>query len=268
MERTIMITLFIFTIGIVIGSFLNVCIYRIPNEQSTIFPPSHCPCCNERLKPLDLIPIFSYIFLRGVCRYCGSGFSPRYALVEFLTGIVYVVIFKKYGLGVEFIAFTYLMTLLIIVFFIDYDHMIIPDVVVLTGLVGGVILIIYQYIHPISFYENPLSLIIGAFTGSGFLIFVSIVGMVAYKSDEVMGMGDVKIFFPIGIFLGWKMTLIALSIAVLTASISSIILIGLKYKNRKSMIPFGPFIVIGTFITILWGQELFDLWYQFTFGNY
>ena len=256
----------IFIFGLIIGSFLNVCIYRIPLGQSIVSPPSHCPNCETRLKPLDLIPLLSYVIFRGRCHYCGLKISPRYFLVELLTGIVSVVLFYKYGLTVDFGAFLFLTYILIAVFFIDLEHQIIPNELVIAGLIGGAILFAYNLYLPFQIYAdqrwwNPL---LGLVVGSGFLFAVSLIGLALYKGEEVMGMGDVKLFAPIGLFLGWRMTLLALFISVVLGGISSLLLMLLGKANRKSMIPFGPFIVTGVFITVMWGWDILR-WYLSTY---
>lgn len=256
----------IFVFGLIIGSFLNVCIYRIPRGESTVSPPSHCPNCGTRLKPLDLIPLFSYLFYRGKCRYCDQLISPRYFLVELLTGIISMALFSKYGLTVDFAAFLFLTYILIAVFFIDLDHQIIPNELVIVGLIGGTMLFIYNLYQPFQIFAdhrwwNPL---LGLVSGSGFLFAVTLIGLAFYKTDEVMGMGDVKLFAPIGLFLGWRMTLLALFISVVVGGMSSLLLIFLGKATRKSMIPFGPFIVIGVFITVMWGWDIAH-WYISTY---
>ena len=252
----------IFIFGLIIGSFLNVCIYRIPRGESIVSPPSHCPNCGTRLKPFDLMPILSYLFYFGKCRYCDQKISLRYLLVELLTAIVSVTLLIKYGMTVDFAAFLFLSYILIAVFFIDLEHQIIPNELVLAGLIGGVILFVYNLYLPFQIYGdhrwwNPL---LGLVSGSGFLVVVSLIGSAIYKKGEVLGMGDVKLFAPIGLFLGWRMTLLALYISVILGGVSSLMLIFLGKANRKSMIPFGPFIVIGVFVAVMWGWDLAH-WY-------
>lgn len=262
----IIYSVIIFIFGLIIGSFLNVCIYRIPRDESIVAPPSHCPDCGTRLKPFDLIPLLSYLINRGKCRYCGLKISPRYFLVELLTGIVSVALVVKYGLTVDFVAFLFLTYILIVVFFIDLDHQIIPNELVIVGLIAGAILFVYNLFLPFQIYSdnswwNPL---LGLVVGSGFLLGVSLIGLAIYKGDDVMGMGDVKIFAPIGLFLGWRMTLLALFMSVVLGGMSSLMLILLGKANRKSMIPFGPFIVGAAFITIMWGWDILN-WYLGTY---
>lgn len=249
-------------VGVVIGSFLNVCIYRIPKEENIAYPPSHCGSCGKRLSALDLVPIFSWLFLRGKCRYCGSKISPRYAVVELLTGLTFALLYEAFGISVDFLASAFLMSILIAVFFIDLDHRIIPDELVVTGLVAGAILIVYNALFPMQIYRGGQwwEPIIGMIAGSGTLMVIGLIGMIIYKTDEAMGGGDIKIFAPIGIFLGWKMTFVALLISVVLAGIISFILIILKVKDRKSTIPFGPFIVMGTLITYLYGWDILSFY--------
>ena len=256
----------IFIFGLLIGSFLNVCIYRIPLEQSIVSPPSHCPNCETRLKPFDLIPLFSYLIFRGKCHYCSLKISPRYFLVELLTGMLSVVLFFKYGLTVDFVAFLFLTYILIAVFFIDLDHQIIPNELVIAGLVGGASLFVYNLFVRFQIYADHLwwNPLLGMVLGSGLLFSVSLIGLALYKGEEVMGMGDVKLFAPIGLFLGWRMTLLALFISVVLGGMSSLLLMLLGKANRKSMIPFGPFIVTAVFITIMWGWDILR-WYLSTY---
>lgn len=256
----------IFIFGLIIGSFLNVCIFRIPQGKSIVSTPSSCPNCGTRLKPFDLIPLFSYLFYFGKCRYCQQKISPRYFLVELVTGLVSVVLFTKYGLTVDFGAFLFLMYLLIGVFFIDLEYQIIPNELVMVGMLGGTMLFFYNLFRPVLIYSdhvwwNPL---LGLVSGSGFLLSVAFIGSLLYKNEEVMGMGDVKLFAPIGLFLGWRMTLLALFISVVLGGVSSLLLIILGKATRKSTIPFGPFIVIGVFVTVMWGWDIL-YWYVSTY---
>jgi leader peptidase (prepilin peptidase)/N-methyltransferase len=255
--------LVIFLLGLVIGSFLNVCIYRIPEGKSIIAPPSHCPKCGTRLKPPDLIPVIGYLLLKGRCRYCRVKISPRYAVVEMLTGFIFLAVYLKYSISVDLAAFLYLMAILTAMFFIDLDHKIIPDELVIAGLAGGFATALYNAFRPLEIYGdtdwwNPL---LGLLPGSGILLLIALAGVLIYRTDEAMGMGDVKIFAPIGLFLGWRMCALALLLSILLGGLISLALMISGRKKRKDTIPFGPFIVIGTFITILWGWDML-LWYM------
>ena len=258
----IFLTIYFAIIGLIIGSFLNVCIYRIPKEENIAYPPSHCGSCGKRLNAFDLVPVFSWLFLRGKCRYCGSSISPRYALVELLTGFTFALLYNNFGISLDFLASAFLMSILIVVFFIDLDHKIILDELVITGLVAGAIIIVCNFFFPMDIYRGGQwwDPILGMIAGSGTLLLIGLIGQKVYKTDDAMGGGDIKIFAPIGIFLGWKMTLFALLLSVVIAGITSFILILLKIKDRRSTIPFGPFIVIGTFITYLYGWDIVNLY--------
>lgn len=267
-----MIIYYIFTAlyGLMIGSFLNVCIYRIPKEESIVKPHSHCTNCGTRLKALDLVPLFSFLFLGGKCRYCKTRISIRYPLIELLTAGIFVSLLWKYGVSAELFATAFLMSILIAVFFIDLEHYIIPNGLVITGLAGGAVLAVYNIFYPVQalygdrVWWNPF---ISVFIGSGFLLLVAVVGGKIYNTEDALGMGDVKIFAAIGIFLGWKMTVFALFTSIILGGVLSFLLILLKIKDRKDAVPLGPFIVIGTYITLLWGWDLFNLWYSSTFIN-
>lgn len=262
-ELQIFFGVLVFLTGLCVGSFLNVCIYRIPLEKSVAFPPSHCPHCNHPLKPMDLFPVFSYLFLKGKCRYCQAGISIRYPLVELLTGLVWLSVFLKFGLTVETPAFLFLFSILIAVFFIDMDHMIIPNGLVLLGIGGGLLVFVYNLITPFALFSpakwyTPL---IGMVSASGILFAVALIALLIYKNDGGMGMGDVKIFIPIGMFLGWKLALLALFLSIMSGGIISIFLLLLKIKDRKSAIPFGPYIILGTISAVFFGNNLLT-WYM------
>jgi len=251
----------VFIGGLLIGSFLNVCIYRIPRDQSIVFPASHCAVCARDLRFWELIPVISYLFLRGHCRTCGARISPRYPLVEVLTGLVFLLLYSKYGLSIDFWAAIFLMSVLLVVFFVDYDHMIIPDKLVVAALLGAVLLVVYNCFWPVSIYGdrnwwNPL---LGALLGSGLLLLVALVGAFLFKT-EAMGGGDIKILFPIGLFLGWRLLLLALFLSILIAGGYALILLLGRRISRQAMIPFGPFLVIGTFLSLIWGWQMLA-WY-------
>lgn len=260
----------VFTMGLVVGSFLNVCIYRIPEKKSIVFPPSSCPDCEHNLSPKDMIPVLSYIFLKGKCRYCRNPISVQYSLVEFFTGIIWLLVYLRYGFSIETIALLFLFTLLIPVAIIDIRYMIIPNELVFTGFIGGLILsILHIFIRPFSLYESTLwySPFLGMISASGIIFIIALIALLIYRNDGGMGMGDVKLFIPIGMFLGWKLALLTLFLSIMIGGIVSIILLVLRIKNRKSAIPFGPFIIIATYITGLYGNDLIK-WYINLFPYY
>jgi leader peptidase (prepilin peptidase)/N-methyltransferase len=252
-----------FILGLCVGSFLNVCIYRIPLEKSIVSPPSSCPGCGNRLKAIDMIPVLSYILLKGKCRNCKAPISIQYPLVELVTGIVWLVTFLRYGLSIETLMLIFLFTILIPVFLIDLVHMIIPNGLVITGLIGGAVFYLYHlFIKPISLYDSShwSTPLIGMVSSSGILFLVALLSFVIYKNDGGMGMGDVKIFLPIGLILGWKLSLLTLFASIMFGGITSIVLLILRIKDRKSAIPFGPFIVLATFVCGMFGYNILN-WY-------
>ena len=256
---------YIFIFGLVIGCFLTVCISRIPEGQSIISPPSHCTNCGTRLRPLDLVPVFSYIFLRGRCRYCGNNVSAKYPMVELLTAVLFVVLFLKYSFTIDFFASAFISCILICVIFIDYQYKIIPNGLVITGIIGGIALVIYNVFQPVAIYGdgNIFNPLIGVLIGSGSLLLISIIGGIIFKTSDAMGMGDIKLLAPIGLFLGWKLTIVCLLSAIILAGIACIILMVLKKIDNKSTFAFGPFIAAGAFIALLFGWSILEFYLSF-----
>lgn len=258
--------IFVFILGLVVGSFVNVLIYRVPVRKSIVTPPSSCVSCGKRLTARDLVPVFSYIFLKGKCRHCGERISPRYPLVELLTGAVFVILFARFGFTAPFLAYAYLMTILIAVFFIDIDHRIIPNGLVLAALAGGSVFFIWNCVnpHPQVFGDDkwwtPLA---GLLPGSGFLLLVAILGSLIYRTEDAMGMGDVKLMAPIGLFLGWRFCITALVVSVFLGGLVSLLLVLTGIKKRKDTVAFGPFIVAGAFVTMIWGREITEWFFNY-----
>ena len=245
--------LIIFILGLIFGSFLNVCIYRIPRGESIFFPPSRCPNCKITLKVKDLFPLISYGLKRGRCSYCGEKISLRYPLMEGITGILYVLIYLSFGFSIEFIFYIGLTSLLLIIAGIDYDHQVIPDPFVMLGLGGG---LLYHFIGSIMSHGlgGIVHGFIGLVIGGGFLL------LIAVLSKGGMGGGDIKLMGMLGFWLGWKLTIIALFFSFLFGGLISIFLLACKIKNKKDMIPFGPFLCLGTFVSLLYGNVIFQ-WY-------
>jgi len=240
-------------LGLIVGSFSNVCIYRIPRNESVVYPASHCPKCRTTIRPFDNIPVLSYILLRGRCRHCKSKISIRYPVVEFLTGLIYLTIYLIYGLSIQTLIYVILSSALIIITFIDLNEQIIPDVISLPGIAIGFILSFF--VPYISFINSALGVVIGG----GIILVISLGGSVIYKK-EAMGGGDVKLAAMIGAFLGWRYIIISLFLGFFLGALIGIILIMTKVKKREDVIPFGPFIVLGSLITLLWGEQIIS-WY-------
>lgn len=249
-------TIISFIIGIIFGSFFNVCIYRIPEKLSVANPPSHCYNCNTRLKPLDLVPILSWTFLKGKCRYCGQKISPRYALVELLTGILFATIYINFGYSIQTIYYMFLVSLLIIITFIDLDHFIIPNELIIIGTIFALIFNLFIEIITIK------DMILGAFIcGGGMLILIYLIEIIVKK--EVMGGGDIKLFAMLGVFLGLKGGLLTILLSVYVGAIYGIITIvysKIKKQEYNSMIPYGPFISVAALVYVLHGTQIIN-WY-------
>lgn len=246
-------TLLITILGLVIGSFVNVCIYRIPRGESVIYNPSHCTSCNTNLEFLDLIPLISYILLKGKCRYCGEGIKVRYPFVELLTGGIFLITFLHIGFDVLLIKYLVLFSALIAVTFIDLDHQIIPNKLIFFILTWG---ITWQIFYPELFWYQAAG---GAILGGGPLLLAAII------SRGGMGGGDIKLMFAAGFILGISATALALFLSFLAGSIIGMALILLRIKGRKDPIPFGPFLSLGIFIAALWGYEIIKLYLKLMF---
>lgn len=252
----ILLQIYIFIIGIVFGSFFNVCIYRIPEKKSISTPPSTCPTCNTRLKPIDLIPVLSYFMSGRKCRYCKKEISPRYATVELLTGLLFLVVYNAYLLNINTIYYLVLISLLIIITFIDIDHYIIPDGLIILG---SIFAVVFNLIFKIMTIKE--SLLGAVICGGGVLALVYLIEFIVKK--EVMGGGDIKLFAMIGLFLGVRNSLLAALISVYVGAIfgvGSILYSKFKNKEYNSMIPYGPFISIASLMVILYGDRIIN-WY-------
>ena len=250
-----MVESIIFLFGILMGSFFNVCIYRIPRGESIVFPSSHCPSCKTSLRPKDLIPILSYLIKKGKCSYCGKRISLRYPVIEGLTGIVYSILYHFFGFSLSFLFYSFLMSILIIITGIDYDHQIIPDILVLWGLVGG---LLYRGIEGM-IEKTAIGMVegfVGMIIGGGFLLLIGIL------SKGGMGGGDIKLMGMIGWWLDWKLTIVALFFSFVLGGLISIFLLLFHIKSRKDPIPFGPFICLATYLSLLWGYDLLQGYFQ------
>jgi leader peptidase (prepilin peptidase) / N-methyltransferase len=257
-----LICFYVLVFGLCIGSFLNVLIYRLPEGISLVKPGSHCPLCKNKLTVLDLIPLLSFLFLKGKCRYCKSKISVRYPLIELLTGIIFLVLYLKLSLCIYFFAAAFFMSMLIAVFFIDLEHMIIPDGLVVTSLICGVGLFIANIFYPQNIFKSapfwdPL---IGMVSISSLLFIFILVGLYVFKTENTFGLGDVKLYLPIGLFLGFKLTLLSFFFAVVLGGIFAAYLLFSGKKEKSSEIPFGPYIVVSVFICMMFGNDLLN-WY-------
>ena len=240
-------------LGLVIGSFLNVCIYRIQKEESIAFPPSHCTSCGYNLKAVDLIPVISYISLKGKCRKCSENISIRYPIVELINGIMYVVLFLKFGLSYTFIFSAIFFSILLVISLIDLES---KEIYFSTIIFGLIVAILYSLVEYFIFNGNIINNVIGAVIGYGIIMIIVIV-------TGGMGEGDAEIAGICGLFLGIKGILLALFIAVVTGGIVGSIILLLKLKDKKTAIAFGPYIALGTIISILYGSKIIDFYLNY-----
>jgi len=248
------IKILIFILGSVIGSFLNVCIYRLPRGESLAFPPSHCPHCNNKIRWFDNIPIISYALLRARCRFCARPISSRYVIVELTQALLLLAFYEAFGLGPEFFIFSLLGAALITATFIDFEHQLIPDVITLPGIFIG---LAAAFLFPSIMTETESSSAVvnslaGILAGGGSIYAVGLFGRWAFKK-EAMGGGDVKLMAMIGAFIGWKLVLLVFFTAPFFGSVVGIIL---KIKDNREIIPYGPYISLAAIITIFYGNEI------------
>src|SRR5713101_266443 len=243
--------------GALIGSFLNVCIYRLPHRECIIHPRSRCLQCKATIAWYDNIPLLSFLWLRGRCRACRTRIAWRYPLVEALNAAGYGFIAWRFGVSPTALVYAVLLSVLIVISFIDLDHMIVPDRITLPGMALG--LVVGTLLLP-RWWDS-----IGGFLlGGGLLYFMAWISPYLF-GKEGMGGGDIKLLAMIGAFLGWKPALLTIMIGSLTGSIIGISLIALRIIKRDDYIPFGPFLVLGALLAMFFAQPLLD-WYQGLLG--
>jgi len=238
-----------FIFGLVIGSFINVCIYRIPKEESLFRPGSHCTTCGRLISWHDNIPVLSFIFLKGRCRYCKSKISYQYPLVELLTAVCFTLIAAKFYESGIFLFYLYLTFVLVAVFFIDLYNQIIPDFFSFSLILIGLAASFLNGQLGTTFFSKLINSLGGVAAGGGILLLAGYAGKILFKKDA-MGFGDVKFLAGIGAFTGVSKVILVLIIASVLGSIWGIFLILLKKIKKRDYIPFGPFISIAAFICL------------------
>lgn len=254
-----MVGTIIFVFGLLIGSFLNVCIYRLPRGTSLAFPASHCPACGTAIPPWLNIPVASYLFLLGRCRFCRTRISPVYPFVELLTALLGVVLYLRFGLDLHFFVMALLCSSLVVVTFIDLEHRIIPDEISLSGIVLG---FICSFFLPVPGWRDSL---LGILTGGGSLFLVAW----SYErctGKEGMGGGDIKLLAMLGAFFGWQSVPFIIFVSSLSGSVIGLTIMLVKKRDGKLAIPFGPFLVIGALTYMLFGQQIIT-WYLNLFNG-
>jgi leader peptidase (prepilin peptidase)/N-methyltransferase len=247
-----------FVFGAVVGSFLNVCIARLPNDESIVSPPSHCPACKAPIRFYDNIPLLSFINLGGRCRRCEATISPRYFFVELLMAILAVVLFKRFGFTFPFFVYFLFVAALMVISFIDLDVRIVPDVISLPGIVVGLLVSTAAWLLPLDpqrVLPSPLSSFLGILVGGGFLLLVAW-AYEFFTGVEGMGGGDVKLLAMIGAFLGWTAIPVTLFSASLAGSVIGLGFMLAKGVGGKYALPFAPFLCLGALFHLFYGAQL------------
>jgi leader peptidase (prepilin peptidase) / N-methyltransferase len=244
-------TLLVTILGLAVGSFLNVCIYRLPRHQSLVWPSSRCPSCRTALTWYDNIPVVSYAVLRGRCRACGTSISAMYPLVETAAALVFLGTFLMFG-SVLFLSRLVFTCAMLVLFVIDLQHQILPNVITLPGIVAG---LVFSLFAPPGWAGS----LIGIIAGGGVLLLIS-EAYYRVRGEEGLGMGDVKMLAMIGAFLGWRLMLVTLVLSSFMGSVVGLGLIALKKGGMKSTLPFGTFLAIGAMAASVAGDDLLR-WY-------
>ena len=243
--------------GVIIGSFLTVCIHRVPREASIVSPRSACVSCNQTISWYDNIPIVSFLMLRGRCRYCHSAILPRYPIIELSNGLGYMAILWRFGWGWEAVVYVIFFSALLTITWIDWDYQIIPDVISLPGIVVGVAAA--STVLPTGLMNS----LIGVFVGGGVLWFMAWISPFLF-GKEGLGGGDIKLLAMVGAFLGWQAALTTLMLASIVGAVVGLVLLAFKVLKRGQYIPFGPYLALGAMLALFFGADMTD-WY---FGRF
>lgn len=252
-----MIFTLVFIFGLIIGSFLNVCIYRMPRGESIVCPGSRCTLCKRPIPWYDNIPLLSYLLLRGKCRVCHEKIPFRYFAVEFISALSFLALYINFGFNYIFWVYSLLTACLIVITFIDLEFQLIPDSISITGVFAGIILsVIFPGLQSaFSWQKALLNSVIGALAGGGLIYLTGVLGQMAFKKES-MGGGDVKLMAMLGAFLGWKM---AALIFFLAPFFGAPIGVYAKYIKKEDIIPYGPYISLAGFVAMIWGHKILGL---------
>jgi len=239
--------IFIFVLGLIVGSFLNCVILRTYKGESFIVGRSYCPKCKHDLKPWDLIPVLSYLILRGKCRHCGNKISSQYPLVELSTAIIFSFVYLQVGLTSKMIYLLVIMAIFIVIFVYDLKYYIVPDKFVFSGIIISAIWV---------FLTGDILITFASAIGASFFFFL----IWFFSKGLAMGFGDVKLAFLIGLLLGWPNVVVGLFLGFFFGAIIGTISLLINQKNLKSEIPFAPFLLSGAFVALFWGDKIVQ-WY-------
>lgn len=247
---------YLFIIGAVVGSFLNVCIYRIPIHKSIVLPKSRCPNCDAAIRWYHNIPIFSYLILRGRCANCKTKISPLYPFVELITAILFVLLYAFFGPSIPFLIYLIFGCIMIVLIFIDFYHQILPHRITFPGIAIGLGL---SFINPI---VRPIDSLLGIVLGG----FIPTIVLMLYKwirKKEGLGHGDIFMLALVGAFLGWRQVLVVLFLSSLTGSIVGLLLMLIHRKGADLALPFGTFIGAAALFCIFYGPSLWRMFFYF-----
>jgi prepilin signal peptidase PulO-like enzyme (type II secretory pathway) len=247
-----LIGLIVFIFGLNIGSFLNVVIWRLHTEESLVVKRSYCPKCKHQLKIIDLIPLISFLMLRGHCRQCREPISWQYPIVELATATIFTGLFLRFGLGDQFVVYAIYTAFLLVTFVFDLKHYLILDRVMIPA---GIVAIIGGWVLGLSWQ----SLLIGAAVGGGFFLLQYVI-----SQGRWIGGGDIRLGAVMGLMLGWQVTVMALFISYLVGSLGGVGLIAFRKKTWSSRLPFGVFLTVGSVICFFWGNQLVDYYVSLT----
>ena len=264
---TIPFAIAVFALGASIGSFLNVVIYRLPAGLSLVYPPSRCPHCLNRLRKRENIPVFGWIRLKGKCAHCKTRISPRYPIIEAITGILFVIVFLVFGFSLQTVGYWVFVSWLLTLAMIDFDTMTLPNPLTQSGLVLGLIFQAIAGFHTsgvtgaIQFFING---VIGAIVGIWLLDLISFAASIVL-GQEAMGAGDSKLMAMMGAWLGWKALLIAGFLAAVVGAVVGVGAIVLGRLSRRQAMPFGPFLALGAALSLFFGELLLSGYFHLFF---
>jgi leader peptidase (prepilin peptidase)/N-methyltransferase len=251
----------VFVLGACVGSFLNVCIHRLPTGGSILRPRSHCPGCKKPIMWYDNVPLLSFIILRARCRSCGTPIPFRYLAVELITPISWLMLFNKFGFAPAFFVYALFVSALIVITFIDFEHGEIPDEISIPGIFVGIAVTSLLCLDGSpSVLESGLYAIVGVAVGGAIMAVLGAAGSMVFKKDALGG-GDIKLMAMIGAFIGWKLTILTFFIAPI---LGSGVALYMKLKYKAETVPYGPYLALGAMISVLWGEKILGA----IFGSY
>ncbi len=243
----------VFVVGVVIGSFLNVCIVRVPQGQSVMWPGSHCPRCRQPIRWFDNVPLLNFLWLRAQCRRCGRKIAWRYPLVECVNGLGYLAVVCHFGVSANALVYALFLSALLVVTMIDFEHFMIPDVIVLPGMILG--LLASAFMLPVGWVGS----VTGVLLGGGILWIIAIFSPYLF-GKEGLGGGDIKFLAMIGAFLGWQSVVLTLFLATLSGAVVGVGLMAFHRMERGQYLAFGPFLAAGAVVSLFFCREVFGMY--------